>query len=142
MQFKLLVVTVSINYRTMLQCYLLLYGASLRKQTHIERYVTMPLFLSFLLPNKHPDKPIYIYMLLLYLKMSITGCHQKIKDCFFNLLFGCHKANFDLNVLNKKNCMNCMLKMIILHPTQLQMLELFSNCSLLITKLTYHPSKT
>ena len=40
---------------------------------------------------------IYIYMLLLYLKiLSTLGCHYKIKDWFFNQLFGCLKANLDL----------------------------------------------
>ena len=80
------------------------------KADHLERYVPMPLDLSFFLPNKHPEKRItitnllqtyYIYYYSIW-KFLVLWVSLENKRLFFNLLFGCPKANFDLDVLNKK----------------------------------------
>ena len=63
------------------------------------------------------------------------------KRLFFNHLFGCPKANFDLECYAKQK--NYMLKMILLHPNLAANAKvLFKLCSLLITTLSYHASKT
>ena len=70
----------------------------------------MPLDLSFFLPNKHPEKRItitnllqtyYIYYYSIW-KFLVLWVSLENKRLFFNLLFGCTKVNFDLDVLNKK----------------------------------------
>ena len=84
----------------------------------------MPLGLSLLLPKKHPDNIyIYIYIYICYFSKNSQyyGVPSENKSLFFNLLFGCPKEKFDLDVLNKKNY---ILTMILLQPTYLQMLEL------------------
>ena len=50
MSATLLTLTLTINYRTILL--IMLFFTSWCKQTHLERYVSMPLVLSLLLPNK------------------------------------------------------------------------------------------
>ena len=68
-------------------------------------YIPMPLELKFLLPDKHPDKviDIYIYTTALLENSEYHGVTLESKRLFFNLLFGCPKVDFDLDVLNKKS---------------------------------------
>ena len=65
----------------------------------------MPLELNFLWPNKHPDQliHIYIYATALLENSQYHWVSLESKRLFFNLLFGCPKVNFDLDVLNKKS---------------------------------------
>ena len=58
--------------------------------------------LSFLLPNKHPDKLIYISATALLESSQYFEVTLENKTRFFNLLFRCHKTNFDLHVINKR----------------------------------------
>ena len=69
----------------------------------------MPLDLNVLLQNKHPDKLILSAPALLK-NSQYYGVSLEDKRAFFNQLFGCSKANFDLEVLNKKTY---MLKMTL-----------------------------
>ena len=56
----------------------------------------MPLDLSFLLPNKHPDNLLLIQYFYTWKFLVLLGVIS------LNMLFGCAKANFDLDVLNEK----------------------------------------
>ena len=91
------------------------------------------------LPNTHP----YMYLILLYLKMLSTnwGVIRKHTKIFFKQLFGCSSLTLTLNgMLNKRNC---RLKMMLLHSNLAKNARVVSKlCSLLITTLTYHESKT
>ena len=66
----------------------------------------MPPDLNFLLQNKHPDKLIYVYICISATALLENSWYYEVslenKRLFFNLLFGCPRVNFDLDVLNKK----------------------------------------
>ena len=54
----------------------------------------MPLDLSILLPNKHPDNLIYIRYCSTWKFLILWGVLEN-KKTVFNELFGCPKAYFD-----------------------------------------------
>ena len=64
----------------------------------------MPHDIRYLLPNKYPDKLIYIYISATALLENrwYYGVLLENERQFFNLVFDCIKACFYLDVLNKK----------------------------------------
>ena len=114
MQVTLLVLTVSINHRTILLVLFITSWWKPLKRNPSREICPYATWLELFLPNKHPDKiyicycSTWIFLVLWYSEVSLEN-----KRLIYNLLFGCPKANFDLDMLKKPY----MFKMVLLHPT-------------------------
>ena len=91
------------------------------------------------LPNKHPNKLIYLCCCSIWKCLVLWGVTRKWKRLFFNQLFGCLNVKSDLGWYDKQK--NYMFKMMLLHPNATNDRVVFKLCPLLITLLTYDASK-
>ena len=141
MEVTLLVLTVTINYRIILLIMLFITSSCKFLKIEPSRDIcTYATWLSLLLPNKHPNKHIYLCATaqlenVQYYRVSL----ENKKDCFFKYFLATLALTLN-DMLSKKNY---VLKMMLLHPDLATNARVvFKLCLLLINTLTYHASKT
>ena len=116
-------------------------GASLWKQTHLE-ICTFATWVNLFFPNTQPHKLICVSYNSTWKCLILTGMSLgNTEDCFLISYLSAPRPTLTLNgLLNKKEY---MLKLMLLHPNlAVKTRVVFKLCSLLITTLNYHASKT